>query len=257
MAQRVTSSRFVGRQRELADLQRTLAGEDPAGLPALFFISGESGVGKTRLLHELIATAEQQGARAIGGACVELGEDELPYAPLVGALRPLQRSCEPVLEQVSAGTRAELARLNPEIGEPSTEPETERGEAQRRLFDAFLELTDRLAEERPVLLWIEDIHWADRSTRSFLRFLAASLTSRARRSWSPPTAPTSCTAATRCGRCSPSSSAPRGRGGSSSSASTAPSSPTSSPTSSARAARPRWSSGCTGAATATRCSPRS
>ena len=176
MAQRVTSSRFVGRQRELAELQRTLAGEDPAGLPALFFISGESGVGKTRLLHELIATAEQQGARAIGGACVELGEDELPYAPLVGALRPLQRSCEPVLEQVSAGTRAELARLNPEIGEASTEPETERGEAQRRLFDAFLELTDRLAEERPVLLWIEDIHWADRSTRSFLRFLAASLT---------------------------------------------------------------------------------
>jgi len=176
VAQRVTSSRFVGRQRELADLQRTLSGEDADGLPALFFIAGESGVGKTRLLRELIALAEASGARAIGGACVELGEDELPYAPLVGALRPLQRSCEPVLDELSAGTRSELARLNPEIGDPSTEPEAERGEAQRRLFDAFLELTDRLADERPVLLWIEDIHWADRSTRSFLRFLAASLT---------------------------------------------------------------------------------
>jgi len=176
VAQRVTSSRFVGRQRELADLQRTLAAEDGAELPALFFVAGESGVGKTRLLHELIAQAEADGARVIGGACVELGEDELPYAPLVGALRPLQRSCEPVLDELSAGTRSQLARLNPEIGDPSAEPESERGEAQRRLFDAFLELTDRLADERPVLLWIEDIHWADRSTRSFLRFLAASLT---------------------------------------------------------------------------------
>ena len=166
----------MGRQRELADLRRTLRADEPGELPALFFLAGESGVGKTRLLHELIAVAESEGARVIGGACVELGEDELPYAPLVAALRPLQRTCEPVLNELSVGTRSQLARLNPEIGDPSAEPESERGEAQRRLFDAFLELTDRLAEDGPVLLWIEDIHWADRSTRSFLRFLTATLT---------------------------------------------------------------------------------
>ena len=174
MAQRVTASRFVGRRRELEELDQALA--DEAELPVLFFVAGESGVGKTRLVRELAAGVERGGGRAIGGACIELGEDELPYAPLVAALRPLQRGGEPVLDQLSDATRAELARLNPEIGEPSTEGETERGDAQRRLFEAFLELVSRLGAERPALLSIEDIHWADRSTRSFLRFLAASLT---------------------------------------------------------------------------------
>ena len=174
MAQRVTASRFVGRRRELAELDSVFLG-DGAALPELCFVAGESGVGKSRLLRELIARSEANGATVIGGACVELGEDELPYAPLVAALRPLQRSGDPVLGQLSDGTRAELARLNPEIGEPSAEPEGERGEAQRRLFDAFLELVARLGGECPVLFWIEDIHWADRSTRSFLRFLAAAL----------------------------------------------------------------------------------
>ncbi len=177
MVQRVTASRFVGRTQELAELAAALRETEPEVLPALFFVAGESGVGKTRLLRELIATAEEQGAWAIGGTCVELGEGELPYAPLVAALRPLHRTCEPILEELSEGTRAELARLNPEIGTPSAEPESERGEAQRRLFDAFLELVARLGSECPVLLWIEDIHWADSSTRSFLRFLAANLSS--------------------------------------------------------------------------------
>ncbi len=112
----------------------------------------------------------------LGGACIEMGEDELPYAPLVAALRPLQRAGDPVLAELPDSTRAELARLIPELGEVPGEPETERGEAQRRLFDAFLELIASLGAEQPVLLWIEDIHWADRSTRSFLRFLEASLT---------------------------------------------------------------------------------
>ncbi len=175
MAQRVTSTSFVGREAELAELEQALAGTVGEELPAIYFVAGESGVGKTRLLRELIERAEADGGRVLGGTSIELGEDELPYAPLVAMLRPLHRSCEPVLEQLSDGTRAELARLNPEIGEPSAEPEAERGEAQRRLFDAILELVSRLGEEGPVLLWIEDIHWADRSTRSFLRFLAASL----------------------------------------------------------------------------------
>ncbi len=173
MAQRVSSSRFVGRERELAELRRALSSADE--LPAVYFVAGESGVGKTRLLRELAAAAEADGARALGGSCIELGGDELPYAPLVAALRPLHRTCEPALDSLSQSTRAQLARLSPEIGEPSDEGERERGEAQRRLFDAFLELIAVLGEERPVVLWIEDIHWADSSTRAFLRFLAASL----------------------------------------------------------------------------------
>ena len=53
----------------------------------MVFVAGESGVGKTRLLRELIDTAGADG-RVLGGACIELGDDELPYAPLVAALRP-------------------------------------------------------------------------------------------------------------------------------------------------------------------------
>jgi DNA-binding CsgD family transcriptional regulator/tetratricopeptide (TPR) repeat protein len=175
VAQRVSSSRFVGRDAELGELERALSGEDQSSPPALFLISGESGVGKTRLLAELIKRAEDRAAPVVGGACIELGEGELPYAPLVAALRPLPRTYGDALDELSESSRAQLARLNPEIGSPSIEPESERGEAQRRLFEAFLELISGLGEERPALFWIEDIHWADSSTRSFLRFLAASL----------------------------------------------------------------------------------
>lgn len=174
VAQRVISSSFIGRRQELAELERTLA-DAAAGRPKIVFLAGESGVGKTRLLSELIGAAEQIEGRALGGACIELGEDELPYAPLVAALRPLQRGDDPTLAELPDVNRAELSRLIPELGEPSGERESERGEAQRRLFDAFLELIAKLGAEQPLLLWIEDIHWADRSTRSFLRFLEASL----------------------------------------------------------------------------------
>lgn len=175
VAQRVSSTSFIGRRDELAELERAL-GDSSGGHPSLVFLAGESGVGKTRLLGELIELAGQLDARVLGGACIELGDDELPYAPLVQSLRPLQRADDPVLAELPDVTRAELARLIPELGEPPGEPETERGEVQRRLFDAFLELISSLGAERPVLLWIEDIHWADRSTRSFLSFLSASLT---------------------------------------------------------------------------------
>jgi predicted ATPase/DNA-binding CsgD family transcriptional regulator len=173
--QRVSSSRFVGREDELADLRRALG--DDASLPAVVFLAGESGVGKSRLLGELIAAAEEDGVRVVGGACVELAEGEMPYAPLVSALRPLHRTCEPVLDELSAESRAQLARLSPEIGaaDAAAASESERGEAQLWLFEAFIELISRLGADGPVLLWVEDIHWADSSTRAFLRFLAASL----------------------------------------------------------------------------------
>jgi DNA-binding CsgD family transcriptional regulator/tetratricopeptide (TPR) repeat protein len=175
VAQRVSSTRFIGRRDELGELERAL-GDATAGRPSMVFLAGESGVGKTRLLGELIDVVKGLDGRVLGGACIELGDDELPYAPLVAMLRPLQRADDPVLAALPDVTKAELARLIPELGEPPSEPETERGEIQRRLFDAILGLISALGAEQPMLLWIEDIHWADRSTRAFLRFLEASLT---------------------------------------------------------------------------------
>jgi DNA-binding CsgD family transcriptional regulator/tetratricopeptide (TPR) repeat protein len=176
VATRVTSSRFIGRTDELAELLEPLSG-DGSELPALAFVAGESGVGKSRLLTELIEHAQERGLRVLGGPCIELGDDELPFAPLTAALRPLVRGDDPILSEISDAGRAELARLVPELGQaPADSSDADRVDSQR-LFDAVLELIAAMGAESPrgVLLWIEDIHWADSSTRSFLRFLGASV----------------------------------------------------------------------------------
>jgi DNA-binding CsgD family transcriptional regulator/tetratricopeptide (TPR) repeat protein len=180
MATRVTSTRLVGRAHELAELQAALR-EAAEGQPSLAFIAGESGVGKSRLLTEFERRArDEEDAIVIGGDAVELGEGELPYAPLVGALRPLARTGDPVLDRLSPATRAELATLVPELSHRGDAPappgpDDERGSAQRRLFEALLTLLERLGQRGPIVLALEDVHWADRSTRAFLAFLARSL----------------------------------------------------------------------------------
>src|SRR5919204_6320674 len=89
---RVTSARVVGREAELAELEAVLA-DASAGRPSIAFLAGESGGGKNPLLCEIQRRPPAGGppARVIGGDCVELGEGELPYAPIVAALRPLAR----------------------------------------------------------------------------------------------------------------------------------------------------------------------
>jgi DNA-binding CsgD family transcriptional regulator/tetratricopeptide (TPR) repeat protein len=175
VATRVTSSRLIGREPELAELEAALA-DAGAQRPSLAFVAGESGVGKSRLLAELERRARQAGARVIGGDCVELGDGELPYAPIVAALRPLARAGDPVLDELGPAGRAELARLLPELGPPASDTLDDRsGSAQARLFEALLGFLDRLGRDAPVVLSIEDIHWADSSTRAFVAFLARSL----------------------------------------------------------------------------------
>ncbi len=179
MATRVTSTRFVGRTGELTDLEAALR-EAADGRPSLAFLAGESGVGKSRLLSELERRGREEGATVLTGDAVELGEGELPYAPLVGALRPLARSDDAVFGELTPANRAELATLLPELARRDDPPaaagaDDERGSAQRRLFEALLSLLERLGQRGPVVLALEDVHWADRSTRSFLAFLASSL----------------------------------------------------------------------------------
>ena len=182
MAATTVSSRLIGRDEELATLVAAVheAGE---GRPALAFVAGESGVGKSRLLSELARRAREEcGARVLSGECVELGDGELPSAPLVGALRPRVRAGDPGLLELPAAARHELAALLPGLAVPSNGDDAARrerieggGQAQSRLFEALLAAIDRLARDAPVLLIIEDIHWADRSTRDFLSFLGRNL----------------------------------------------------------------------------------
>ena len=98
----------------------------------------------------------------------------MPYLPLVAALRPLARYGDAALTEP---LREAVAPLLPGRGDPAPDPRSASEEAsQARLFEGLLSLLDSLGHERPVLLVIEDLHWADRSTRAALAFLARSLT---------------------------------------------------------------------------------
>ena len=171
MATRMTSARFVGRSLQLAELEAALR-DAAEGRPSLALIAGESGVGKSRLADELVLRARGTGVVVLWGDCVELGEGELPYAPLLGALRPLVRERDPVLETLPPQLRAGLDSLLPGLGK-TMDPETA---AQASVFEGLLALLDAIGdEETPALLVIEDLHWSDSSTRSFLSFLARTL----------------------------------------------------------------------------------
>jgi len=167
---------MIGRTAELQQLEDALAAAS-SGRPSLAFVAGDSGVGKTRLVGELLRRAEASGAEVLSGDAVELGEGELPYAALVSALRGLSRDGHPALDALHPRDRAELARLLPGLAgaAPASDAASSDTPAQGRLFEAVLGLLDRLGEDAPVVLALEDLHWADPSTRAFVAFLARSL----------------------------------------------------------------------------------
>jgi hypothetical protein len=83
-------------------------------------VAGEAGVGKSRLVAELLRHAGESGAVTLTGGCLNVGEGVLAYAPMVEALRPLAHVMDPdELERVLGGARGELARLVPELGQQS------------------------------------------------------------------------------------------------------------------------------------------
>ncbi len=171
---RVSSPTFVGRADELAALEGGL-GRAAAGVPAFAFVAGESGVGKSRLVAEFESRARAAGARVLIGHCLELGGAAIPYSPLVEALRPIAREHGPELPAgLPASTRAALAELMPGFGDSPARGEQEGTGQQARVFEALLALLDRLGAEQPIVLVLEDLHWADQSTRDFLTFLVRS-----------------------------------------------------------------------------------
>ena len=172
-ATRLSSSRFVGRRLELEELETALA-QASLRQPALILLGGESGVGKTRLVREF-EQRHSEDALVLRGDAVEQGEGELPYAPLLSALRPLVRERHPALEALGRGSRAQLAALLPGLDEGSQPSDQLDPSAQLRLFEAVLELIELLSEDRPLALIFEDMHWADRSTRTFVTYLARSV----------------------------------------------------------------------------------
>ncbi|WP_276615377.1 ATP-binding protein [Nonomuraea basaltis] len=174
MRGRSVSPVFVGREEELAALSESLD-EARKGKVTAVLLGGEAGVGKTRLVHRFAEHCAAGGAQVLFGGCVELSTEGLAYAPFTAALRQLVREQGPaaVAALLPEGAERDLARLLPEFGEPSGHGETDTGRA--RLFEQFLTLLERLADSRPTVLLIEDIHWADRSSRDLIAFLSRNL----------------------------------------------------------------------------------
>src|SRR5258708_4032534 len=157
---RTASPVLVGRAEQLAVLDAALAPARREG-PSVVLIGGEAGVGKSRLVSEFTARARGAGARVLTGGCVELGTDGLPFAPVTAGLRGL-------VPQLGADS---VAGLLAEFG--ATDGDAGESVAGVRLFEQMLALLEGLAESGPVVLLIEDAHWADRSTRDLLAFLVS------------------------------------------------------------------------------------
>ena len=162
---------FVAREMQIAQLMGALE-RAAAGRPGVILLGADAGVGKTRLLHRAAGLAVRSGATVVTGHCVDLGEIGLPYLPFAEALGQLRAAGGDVVERVVAG-RPALGRLLP--SPPADNPaEVEDGANRLQLFDGIgAVLTAAGRPGAPLLLVIEDLHWADSSSRDVLRFLVA------------------------------------------------------------------------------------
>ena len=175
MARRLSSPDFVGRSDELRTLLATADLAAP-GAASIVLVGGEAGIGKSRLVSEVAARLRDDGWLDLEGGSVALGDEGLPFGPIVEAMRALARTVDPATIADAAGpSLAELSRLVPELSTAGRGETPSPGAAdwvQIRVFEGILRLLGRLGAARPVLLVVEDLHWADRSTRDLLAYLA-------------------------------------------------------------------------------------
>ena len=148
---------FVGRAEEFERLERALR-RAQSGVGSTVLVAGEAGIGKSRLASELTTRARAAGFEVLVGRCIDLIGTELPYQPFAEALRPWAA-------RHGEGALPWLSQVRP-------------AGSQLRVFEETLALFSGLAAAAPVLLVLEDLHWADTSTLDLVVFLAHNLAER-------------------------------------------------------------------------------
>lgn len=174
------ASLFVGRSQELAQLGKAL---DSArqGRGRVLLLAGSGGMGKTRLVQEMAARAEQEGVSVLWGRCLE-EPGAPPYWPWRQLLRSyLRASGDPDPARTFGAGLADIASIVPELGEllvvaPLSDTRAvDTAEARFRLFDAVAAFWRRAAQRVPQVLIFEDLHWADATSLRLFAFMAAEL----------------------------------------------------------------------------------
>jgi DNA-binding CsgD family transcriptional regulator/tetratricopeptide (TPR) repeat protein len=171
----LASSSFVGRHREIDELKSALE-DAQSGQGRVVMLVGEPGIGKTRTAQELATYAESRGTRVLWGWCYEEASAP-PYWPWVQPLRSYVQQTNPdqLLSQMGVGA-ADIAEIISEVREqlpgleppPALEPE----QARFRLFDSITTFLKNVAHSQPLMLVLDDLHWADKPSLLLLQFLA-------------------------------------------------------------------------------------
>lgn len=160
---------LVGRRAEIAALAAALD-RARASTPAAVLLSGEAGVGKSRLVAEAVARARAAGFAVLSGRCLDTAESALPYLPFTEVVGTIAAVYPDLATEHTA-----LRHLLPGAPTRGAPGGSDRDMGQLQVFDAVLSVLDALTASTPVLLILEDLHWADRSSRDLLVFLLSRL----------------------------------------------------------------------------------
>ncbi len=176
----LVSTPLVGREEELGQLMKRYQ-HAKSGQGQVVLLEGEAGIGKSRLAREFLRWVGAHEGEVLSGRAFEVG-GRLPYQPLIDALRPrldLENAPEDLLADVWL---AELSRLLPELRERYPDlplPSQEEQQTRPQLFEAVTRLLQAWAQRRPLVLWIDDVQWADVASLDLLQFVAEHLPRRA------------------------------------------------------------------------------